>query len=127
MVHLGAAADLGGFDLDEIANLRTLLEVRSRTEPSEGPDRHALADVGTFQVREGVDHRTIFDHHARSEDDMRLDGDISADLGVGGEEHRLRRDQCRPIAHRLLAQPLLHHGLGLGELDAVVDPHHLFL
>src|SRR6476469_1826063 len=37
VVHLGAAADLGGFDLDEIANLRTLLEVRSRTEPSKGP------------------------------------------------------------------------------------------
>ena len=37
-----------------------------------------------------------------------------------------RRDQGRPVLHRLLAQALLHRGFGVGELIPVVDPHHLF-
>src|SRR5947209_4212973 len=127
MVHLGAAADLGGLDLHKIADTRSLLQVGTRAQPCKRPDRDALPHPRTFEMREGVDDCAILDDDTRADDDMRLDDDIAADFGVGGEEHRLRRDQRGAIAHRLLAQPLLHHGLGLGELDAVIDPHHLFL
>jgi hypothetical protein len=65
------------------------------------------------------------DPNARAEDHIGLDKDVRRDLGVEAEEHRLRGDERHAGDHRLASQARLHDRLGLGELRAIVDPHHL--
>ena len=65
--------------------------------------------------------------HARTEHHVRLDRHVAAEFGVGAKKHRLGRDHRNAGFHRGVAQPPLHHILGLGELRLAVDPAHLIL
>ena len=63
-----------------------------------------------------MDHRAVGDGDAGADHHERLDGDVAAEGGVGGEIDRLRRDQRHAGIERGLAQPRLHHRFGFGEL-----------
>ena len=74
-----------------------------------------------------MDHRAVGDRDAGTDHHERLDGDVLAECGVGGEIDRLRRDQRHAGIHRRLAQPRLHHGFGFRELRLGVDAAHFVL
>ena len=61
------------------------------------------------------------DHHER------LDGDVLAEGGVGGEIDGVGGDQGDAGLERWLAQPRLHDRFGLGELRLGVDAAHFVL
>ena len=77
--------------------------------------------------RERMDHRAVGDRNARADHHERLDGDVVAECGVGGEIDRIRRDQGDAGLERRLAQPRLHDLFGLGELGLGVDAAHFIL
>ena len=78
-------------------------------------------------MRECVNIRAVGDLHPGAENDMRLNQDISAQLCVGAEKNRLRRDQRGSVDHSGLAQPVLRDAFRPRELGAVVDAEHLAL
>ena len=74
-----------------------------------------------------MDHRAVGDRHTGTDHHKRLDRDIVAERGVGGEVNRLRRDHGDAGLERRLAQPRLHDLLGFGELGLGVDAAHFVL
>ena len=111
VADLGAGAQCGGFDLDEIADLGAGSKVRSGPQTREGPDMRAGANPRAFDARKCVNMRAVGDLHAGAENDMRLDQDVAAQLRVGVEKNRLRRDQRGSVDHRGAAQPVLRDAL----------------
>ena len=91
-----------------------------------GPTR-AFADMRAGKMGEGVDHRAVLDRHARAEHDIGLDRDILAELGVGRQKDRLRRNHRHARLKRRLAQALLQNGFRFGELRFGVDAAHVVL
>ena len=71
--------------------------------------------------------RAVVDRDAGTEHDVRLDGDVLAEFGVGGQKHRLRRDHGDAGVHRGGAQALLQHGFGFGKLRLGIDAAHVVL
>ena len=78
-------------------------------------------------MRERMNDRAVVDHDLLAEYDVRLDHDVLAEFGVGGEKHRLRRHQRHAGVERRVAQPLLYHGFGFGELLLGIDAAHVVL
>ena len=74
-----------------------------------------------------MDHRAVGDGDAGADHHERLDGDVVAEFGVGGEIDRVGRDQRHAGVERRLAQPRLHHGFGFRELRLGVDSTHFVL
>ena len=74
-----------------------------------------------------MDHRAVGDGDAGADHHERLDGDVVAEGGVGGEMHGFRRDQRHAGIERCLAQPRLHDSFGFGELRLGVDSAHFIL
>ena len=107
VADLGAGAQCGGFDLDEIADLGAGSKVRSGPQPREWADMRAGANSRAFDARKCVNMRAVGDLYSGAENDMRLDQDIAAELRVGAEKNRLRRDQRGSIDHRGAAKPVL--------------------
>ena len=92
-----------------------------------GPTERALADMRAGKMRERVDDRAVLHRHLLAEHHIGLDHDVVAEFGVGAEKHRLRRDQRDAGAERCVAQALLRHGFGFGELAFGVDAAHVVL
>ena len=78
-------------------------------------------------MRKRMDHRAVGDRDAGTDHHERLDRDILAERGIGGEINRLGRDHGHAGLERRLAQPRLHDLLGLGELGLGVDAAHFIL
>ncbi len=74
-----------------------------------------------------MDHRAVGDRHAGTDHHKRLDRDVAAEFGIGGEVDRLGCDHGHAGLECRLAQPRLHHLLGLGELGLGVDATHFIL
>ena len=83
--------------------------------------------MGAGEMRERVDDRAVLDLHLLAEHHIGLDHDVFAEFGVGGEKHRLRRDQRDAGVERRLAQALLRDRFGFGELGFGVDAAHVVL
>ena len=78
-------------------------------------------------MRERADGRAVLHRDAGAEHDVGLDRDVLAELGVGGEMHRLRRHQRDAGVERRLPQALLHDRLRRRELRLGVDAAHFVL
>ena len=74
-----------------------------------------------------MDDGAVFDRDLLAEDHIRLDHNVAAEFGVGGEEHRLRRNQRNPSVQRGLTQALLRYSFRFGELALGVDTAHVVL
>ena len=74
-----------------------------------------------------MDHRAVGDGDAGADHHERLDRDVVAERRIGGEIHRLRRDQRHAGIECGLAQPRLHHRLRLRKLRLGVDAAHFVL
>ena len=74
-----------------------------------------------------MDHRAVADRNAGADHHERLDRDVLAEHGIGGEIDGFGRDQRHPGFHRHFPQPRLHHAFGLGELRLGVDAAHFVL
>ena len=59
VVGLGAGAEPGGLDLDEIADMHVCLEHRAGAQPGKRPDDRARPDLGAFEMREGADAHLV--------------------------------------------------------------------
>src|SRR5690242_16501840 len=116
MVDLGAFADLGLLELDEIADPRLLSEAGARPDPGERANAGFRADDCALDVAEGMDGRSVGDLHAWAEDDVRLDGHVAAELRVVGEPDAFRVDQGRALVEHLLAPSALPFELEVSEL-----------
>ncbi len=58
MVGLGAAAHAGRLELDEVADMDLVGDVRARPDARERTDDDVAADAGAFDVAEGLDLRS---------------------------------------------------------------------
>ena len=72
-------------------------------------------------MAEGADHAAASHGHAIAEDDVGFDRDIRLEHRIGAEENRIGIDHGDARRHRGLAQPGLHHRLGLGQFGARID------
>ena len=125
MIGLGAGAEPGFLDFDEIADMNVGLQHRPGPQPGERADDRALRDRRAFEMRKRADPDVVGDRNTRAEHDMGLDDDIAPELRVGRQEHGFRGDQGRAALHRAAPQALLQDGFGLGQLGAGVDAAHL--
>ncbi len=124
MIGLGACAQRGVLHLDEIADLAALFHHSTGPEPRKGADRTAGTYTRAFQMAESVDRRTIGDSNAGAEHNIGFNRDIAAQLRVMAEEHRLGRDQRRPLRHRRFAPYSLPARFDCREFRARVDARH---
>ena len=127
MVGLGALLDHRCFDLDEISDVHIGAKLSAGPQPRERTDRGALADVRLDEVTERVDHGIVVDRDSGPEHDERLHHHVATEFGIGREKHRFGCDQGHARIHRGLAQPLLQHGFGLGQLGLGIDAAHVIL
>ena len=74
-----------------------------------------------------MDHRAVGDGDAGTDHHERLDRDVVAEFGVGGEIDGFRRDQRHAGIERRLAQPRLHHRFRFRQLRLGVDAAHFIL
>src|SRR5208282_1963572 len=125
VIGLGAGAEPGRLDLDEIADMHLFFEHRTRAQPGEGTDPGARSDRGAFEIGKRADPSPLPDRDTGAEGNVRLDDDIAAEPGVGAEKHGLRRHQSGARFHYPAAQPPLHQRLSLREFRAGVDPDQL--
>ena len=74
-----------------------------------------------------MDDRAVLDGNLLAEHHVGLDHHVLAELGVGAEKHRLRRNERDAGLERRLAQALLRYGFRFGELGFGVDAAHVVL
>ena len=123
VVGLGPGVHADVLDLDEIAHLDPLAQVRAGTQPGIGPHLGTGRDGGPLDVAETADARAPGDLGARPEHDIRLDRRPAAHLGVEREMHRLGRRHCHPGGEKGLALDGLEQGLRHRQFGLGVDPH----
>src|SRR5262249_36296490 len=82
VIRLGAFLNLGGFDLDEIADVDVLFEIGTWTQPRVRADACILADMSTFKVRERADQSSIVKSDMGTDHDIWLDRHVSAEFRV---------------------------------------------
>src|SRR4051812_35356472 len=107
MISLGALAQRGFFQLDEITDMRVLADDTPRAYSRERPDHRAFIDACAFEVREGFYLHIIRHHHTRAKYRMGVDDDVAAELRIHAERHRIRINQRRPLLHGAGAQTAL--------------------
>ena len=127
MIGLGAGLDHCLLDLDEIADVNLFLQACAGAQPGVRSNHRRLAHVRPLEVRKGADHGIVLDHHPRSEDNKWLHDHVASEPSIRRQENRFRRHQCHAPVQRRLAQALLEHGTGLGELGIGIDPAHIVL
>ena len=71
--------------------------------------------------------RAVADRHVAAKDHIGFHNDVLAELGVGGEKHRLGRDQRDAGVEGCLAQAPLRYGFRFGKLSFGVDAAHVVL
>ena len=127
VVGLGAAAHAGGLELDEVADMDLVGDVRARPDAGERADDDVAADAGALDVAEGLDLRSRRHAYTEAEAHVGADRDVGRELRVGGEPHRVgighadaRLEGGQPQA---LLQGLLRHR----ELGARIDALELRL
>src|SRR5688572_23200555 len=103
MGQLGALADPGVLDLDEIADLGPLAELGAWTQPRERSDGRVRPDMCALDVAEGANNRPAVDNDARPEDNVRLDRDVLRDLRVPREVNAARVLECHARLHEVVA------------------------
>ncbi len=127
VVGLGAPAHLDLLDLDEVADVGLLADVRARPQPRVGSDDGARTHDRPFQMAEGADHRAGLDLHPRAEDHIGLDHRPAGDACVPREVDRVRRCHADALGHQRRAAAGLEDRFRRGQLGLGVDPHHRVL
>src|SRR3546814_15249338 len=61
VVRLGALAELGVLDLDEVADVGGATDARARAQAREGTEHHIVADLGALQMAEAADLDAVAD------------------------------------------------------------------
>ena len=121
MIDLGAGADVGIFELDEIAHLGLVGQPGAGADARERADARARADGRALDMAEGMDGRAVGDADSGAEHHMRLDRDIAPKPGVECEPHAFGVDQSRTLVEHVLAPAALPFQFEMGELGAAVD------
>src|SRR3546814_12249072 len=70
MVGLGALAQFGVLDLDEVADMGAAAELGPRPQPREGAEHHVIADLGALEVAEAADLDAVADADAGAEEQI---------------------------------------------------------
>ena len=83
MIGLGAGAEPGFLDLDEIADMHLGFQHRTGTQPGERADDRARGDRCAFEMRKRADPDIVGHRNAGAEDDVRLDDDIASKPRIG--------------------------------------------
>src|SRR5487761_594957 len=125
MVRLDARRQARILHLDEIADVDLVGKLRTGTQARKRTDAGVVAYGGADDVAEGWNLDALAHLHARPEHHKRTDDGVAAELGVGAEEDGLWRGEGDAGFHRGVAQTLLHHRFGIGELVARIDAQQL--
>src|SRR3546814_13947945 len=89
VVRLGALAELGVLDLDEVADVGGATDARARAQAREGTEHLIVADLGALQLAEAADPDAVADADPGAETDARLHRHVPHTTGV-------RRELARP-------------------------------
>ena len=138
VVRLGTGADDARLDLDEIAQVHVLAELRARPDARIRPDAAALAHLGVLEMAEGLDaracrnadvleHAVRAHHHPVAQHHVALEYAVHVDVAVAAAGERPAHIDARRIgkAHPRLEQRLsdvpLVDAFQLRELRAAID------
>src|SRR5690606_32235217 len=102
-------------DLDEVADLDALPQIRAGTQAGIGSDLSAGRDFGALNVAEAADTRALSHDRAGAEDDERLNGRARADVRVPSKVDGVRGAHGHALRQEMLALGLLEQGFGLSQ------------
>ena len=146
VVSLRALRQRGVLDLDEVADVHLVAELRTGSQARERPDQRAAANAHAellaVDVGERMDHRAgtddrIADHAVRADAHAvgQLDApfehavdvhfDVAAAQQLAAQVEAGRVGQAHARVHQLLGPRALVAPLQLGQLARAVDPQHL--
>ena len=117
MIDLHARGQVGGLDLDEVADPHALAQVGAGPQAGERADHGALGDGRALEMAEGADFHIVADPHAGREDHVGADRHVPAQYRVPGKIDRQRIGQGGAVFHGAGAKAVLRDGFGFGQLD----------
>ncbi len=138
MVGLAALAQLALLDLDEVADVHLIRQLRTRPQPREGADAAVAAGLGLVQhaVRlhpgagaelDVAQHAVRADMHAVAQFDDALehtadvDEHVAPEIEAAAQVEARRVGEVQAVAHQALGLEPLEAAFGPGQLHAVVD------
>src|SRR5690606_5487861 len=142
VVDLGPRTDDRLLDLDEVAHLGAIVQLRTRAQPRKGADRTLRPDGRFLYMRVGenlgvVAHPGITQYHVRSDSDtvaqdyLSFEYHVDIDLDVAATGQAAPDIDPSPIRQRdalqqqLMGEGILKVAFQFCQLYAVVDPLHL--
>ena len=141
MTRLGALAQDGILQLDEVANMGFGAQLCSRTQTGKRTAVSTLTQLGAFQMAVGfddgspaqggiLDHAVGADLHTVLDDNLAFEDHVDVDLHIAANSHLTtqveagRVQQGYTLGHQAAGGALLVVALQLRQLDAVVGAQH---